>query len=79
MTANTGGLDIPADKVLPDPILSELLTASQVAAYLRVKKQTVTRYAKTGKLHGTKVGNAWVFTKSELARAMEEKIDELGD
>ncbi len=79
MTANTGGLDIPADTALPDPILSELLTASQVAAYLRVKKQTVTRYAKTGQLHGTKVGNAWVFTKSELARAMEEKIDELGD
>ncbi len=77
VTANTE-VPVPPDKVVPDPVLGELLSASEVASFLRIKKQTVARYARSGKLHGIKKGNTWVFTRDELRRALDDKLDELG-
>ena len=44
----------------------EILTAEEVAKYLRVHPYTIKRLARTGKLPGFKVGGQWRFEKKEL-------------
>ncbi len=44
----------------------KVLTAEEVARYLRIHPYTVKRLARTGKLPGFKVGGQWRFHKAEI-------------
>ena len=44
----------------------EILTAEEVAKYLRVHPYTVKRLARAGKLPGFKVGGQWRFQKEAI-------------
>lgn len=44
----------------------EILTAQEVAEYLRIHPYTVKRLARAGKLPGFKVGGQWRFRKDEI-------------
>lgn len=49
----------------------EILTAEEVAKYLRVHPYTVKRLARTGKLPGFKVGGQWRFGKSQISASFD--------
>lgn len=51
----------------------EILTAQEVAKYLRVHPYTVKRLARAGKLPGFKVGGQWRFDKKELEKWRQRK------
>lgn len=51
----------------------EILTAQEVATYLRVHPYTVKRLARTGKLPGFKVGGQWRFKKESLEKMDKKK------
>lgn len=53
----TGVADLPNDDVL---------TVSEVAAYLKVNERTVYRLASAKRLPGFKVGTSWRFRRTEL-------------
>ena len=44
----------------------EVLTAEEVAEYLRIHPYTVRRLVRAGKLPGFKVGGQWRFKKEEI-------------
>jgi excisionase family DNA binding protein len=46
----------------------EILTAIEVAKYLRIHPYTVKRLARTGKLPGFKVGGQWRFKKQDIEK-----------
>jgi len=46
--------------------LAELLTAEEVASYLRVAPNTVYRWLRSGKLAGIKIGKEWRISRPEL-------------
>lgn len=46
--------------------LAELLTAEEVATYLRVAPNTVYRWLRSGKLAGIKIGKEWRISRLEL-------------
>jgi excisionase family DNA binding protein len=46
--------------------LGQLYTANDAAQYLRLTEQTVLQLARSGKLHGVRIGNRWRFTPDEL-------------
>lgn len=43
-----------------------IMTAPEVAAYLRLAESTVYRLARSGKLPGRKVGGKWRFSRKQL-------------
>lgn len=45
---------------------NEVLTAEEAAALLRVSTKTVLTLARTGALHGEKVGRAWRFLRDDV-------------
>jgi len=47
----------------------ELLTVSEVMAYLRVSRATVIRYARKGVIPGKKIGSIWRFSRNEIEAA----------
>jgi len=47
-------------------MVKEILTAEEVAKYLRIHPYTAKRLAREGKLPGFKVGGQWRFKKKEL-------------
>jgi len=49
--------------------MREIMTAEEVAQYLKLNKITVYKYANEGKIPGIKIGNRWRFNR--------EKIEEL--
>lgn len=46
--------------------MDEILTADEMAYYLKVDVKTVYRLAKLGKIPGRKVGGSWRFRKDVL-------------
>ena len=51
------------------PSLTEpILTARELASYLRLKEQTVYKLAASGELPGFKIGKSWRFVESEVQR-----------
>ena len=52
-------------------MIQELLTLDEVAAYLKVSRDTVYRMAQKGKIPAVKVGNQWRFAKSEVTNWLE--------
>lgn len=51
----------------------DVLTADEVAEYLRIHPYTVRRLARAGKLPGFRVGGQWQFNKIELDRLQKQK------
>ena len=49
--------------------MGEIMTAEEVARYLKLNKITVYKYAQQGRIPGIKIGNRWRFDR--------EKIEEL--
>lgn len=46
--------------------VDEVLTADEVARFLKLSKKTVLRLARDGTIPGNKVGRAWRFRRSQL-------------
>lgn len=53
--------------------MKQLYTVDEVADFLRVSPRTIRRYIKDGKLNGFKVGQAWRFSDTEVARFIQER------
>jgi len=49
--------------------MGKIMTAEEVARYLKLNKITVYKYAQQGRIPGIKIGNRWRFDR--------EKIEEL--
>ena len=49
-----------------------LRTLEEVAAYLRLSKDTIYRMANTGKLPASKAGSQWRFRKEEVDQWLEK-------
>lgn len=53
---------------------NEIMTVEEVAKYLRLKPQTIYRWAQEGKIPAAKLGKEWRFRKSIIDRWLDEKI-----
>ena len=51
-----------------------LLTASEVAKYLRVKTETVYKLIRNGDLPAARIGGQWRFREIELERWVEARM-----
>ena len=51
----------------------EVLTAEEVAHYLRIRPLTIYKHASGGKLPGFKVGSHWRFKKSTIDQWMRAR------
>ncbi len=54
----------------------EILTADQVADYLRLSRKSVYRLARAGVLPAKKIMNQWRFERTQLNEWMRQKEDE---
>ena len=54
--------------------MAEVLTADEVALYLRTSPGTVKRMAKAGRLPAVKVGRTWRFRKADLDEMFTESM-----
>ena len=61
----------------PDTPDHEILTLEEVAHYLRLKPQTLYKWAQEQRIPAVKLGKEWRFRKSILDRWLDEQI--LGD
>jgi excisionase family DNA binding protein len=52
----------------------EMLTIDDLAAYLKLKPQTIYRWAQSGKLPGAKFGKEWRFRRSTIERWIDEQM-----
>ena len=50
---------------------NEVLSLEEVSKLVRLCKITVYKYIKQGRIPGTKAGNKWRFTRSQVLRALE--------
>jgi excisionase family DNA binding protein len=53
-------------KQTKQPLMDNILTAHEVAAYLRLTETTVCKLAASGELPGFKIGKSWRFAESEI-------------
>ena len=53
----------------------EILTLEEVALYLRLKPQTIYRWAQEKRIPAVKLGKEWRFRKSILDRWLDEQMD----
>lgn len=51
----------------------EILTAQEVAKYLRIHLYTVKRLARAGKLPGFKIGGQWRFHQNEINQCFQSE------
>jgi len=51
----------------------EIMTAKEVASYLKLHPLTVHRYAREGKIPAFKIGTDWRFHKKHIERWIKEK------
>ena len=52
----------------------EMLTIEDVAAYLKLKPQTIYKWAQTGKIPGAKFGKEWRFRRSAIEKWIDRQI-----
>jgi excisionase family DNA binding protein len=52
----------------------EMLTIEDLAAYLKLKPQTIYRWAQTGRIPGAKFGKEWRFRRSAIERWIEDSL-----
>jgi excisionase family DNA binding protein len=53
-----------------------IMTLEEVAAYLRVKPQTIYTWAQEKKIPAAKLGKEWRFKKSMVDKWFNERMDE---
>jgi excisionase family DNA binding protein len=53
---------------------NRLMTADDVASYLQLNKQTVTRMAARGELPAIKLGREWRFRKEYIDAKLDEEL-----
>ncbi len=56
------------------PKNKEIMTAKEVADYLKLHPLTVHRYAREGKIPAFKIGTDWRFHKKYIQRWIKEKL-----
>lgn len=67
----------PKIKVKKEMVLKdEIMTLEEVAAYLKLKKQTIYTWAQTKKIPAAKLGKEWRFKKSIIDEWFLQHIDE---
>jgi len=54
----------------------DIMTLEEVAAYLKLKKQTIYTWAQTKKIPAAKLGKEWRFRKSIIDEWFLQHIDE---
>ncbi len=54
----------------------DIMTLEEVAAYLRLKPQTIYTWAQEGKIPAAKLGNQWRFKKSVIDRWFDQHIND---
>ena len=54
------------------PRMGTLMTLDEVAAYLRLSKDTVYRMAQSGKIPASKVGTQWRFRQTDVDAWLEQ-------
>jgi excisionase family DNA binding protein len=52
----------------------EMLTIEDLAAYLKLKPQTIYKWAQSGKIPGAKFGKEWRFRRSAIERWIDSQI-----
>ena len=57
----------------------EMLTIEELAAYLKLKPQTIYKWAQTGKIPGAKFGKEWRFRRSTIERWIDSHIPAFDD
>ena len=57
---------------MENPIVAHLMTIEEVAAYLRLSKDTVYRMAQTGRIPASKVGTQWRFRQGDVDGWLDE-------
>jgi len=55
---------------------TDIMTLEEVAAYLKVKPQTIYTWAQEKKIPAAKIGKEWRFKKSILDEWFNQHIDE---
>lgn len=58
---------------MPVKATDEILTLSEVAAYLKLAERTLYGYAQKGLVPGIKVGSAWRFRKTDIDAWLEQQ------
>ena len=56
-----------------------MLTIEDVAAYLKLKPQTIYKWAQTGKVPGAKFGKEWRFRRSAIERWIDDTFPPLAN
>jgi excisionase family DNA binding protein len=56
----------------------ELLTIEEVAAYLKLKPQTIYKWAQQKRIPGAKFGKEWRFKRSEILAWVNRRMGEGG-
>lgn len=51
-----------------------MLTIEELATYLKLKPQTIYKWAQTGKVPGAKFGKEWRFRRSMIERWIDSQI-----
>lgn len=54
----------------------EIMTIEEVAAYLKMKPQTIYTWAQKGKIPAAKIGKEWRFRKDIINEWFKQHIDE---
>lgn len=58
----------------PTPPEHEILTLEEVAHYLRLKPQTIYKWAQERRIPAVKLGKEWRFRRSILDRWLDEQL-----
>jgi excisionase family DNA binding protein len=66
MASTTGPDSLPTEK--------EILTIEDLAAYLRLKPQTIYRWAQGNRIPAAKLGKEWRFRRSIIDRWLDEQM-----
>ena len=57
----------------------EMLRIEDVAAYLKLKPQTIYKWAQNGTIPGVKFGKEWRFNRSAIERWIDSYLDGSGE
>jgi len=52
----------------------EIMTAKEIAEYLKIHPLTVHRYAREGKIPAFKIGTDWRFHRKHIERWIRQKV-----
>jgi excisionase family DNA binding protein len=63
-----------SDRPGPSTSHNEILTLEEVAAYLRLKPQTIYKWAQEKRIPAAKIGREWRFRKSVIDRWLDDQM-----